>query len=620
MMQVRDHTIALLFVLILSQQYVIGWDADTDTIPDIHFSVIRLNYLTYDIKGYYEFSQPYRKSLLEEDYVQLANIFYKVVPALDIGYIDIISRLTGKRIVHIETVFMGTNTIVFPPDSLFSDIFETGFSNPDPDTIITLFYHSPEQVDSAWTAIKGTDIIDRLIPHGNYEVLIFSLSYKAFTLEDDEWIIIIFTHPPTPDDIAFVKTLWPKTLITRNVSTIPEIVVHNFSDSVFEFDVQLSVTSSLGGIYESINKVGMVPSDSSRLVFFDPVKPNTLDLIKMNFCLLGPDGSLWNDAYPENDVLELEIEVIDQPVFRPISSIKHPGTIPVEGVAMDFDGDRYIDVFQYGSDPKLWQNNGVGEYIDITDHSDIELPRHPRIAVCRDFNRDGFPDILIAKNTPQFLLGNGTGRFEDYTVESGLFNITTHWEFEVFDKENDGDLDLLFESYEQETFMENDGSGHFMDVTALTGINDLNQTSDISSGDLNNDGFLDLVLTNWDNLPNVFTNNGDGFYTLLDGPWNFKYGRMSLMFDFDGDSFQDILFARERHDESILFRNNGNLTFTDVTSQVGGLPPSFYADAADLNGDGYIDVIFDHLESFTLLINNNGKLIDCTQLLVDMET
>lgn len=243
-----------------------------ETIPSVHFTVIRLDLLTYRIKGYYEFAQSYRKSLLEEGFVQSGNVFYAKQPACDFGYTLVKSRLTGQLLIHAGTINMGTGVIRYPPDSLLQTEYVQGCTHPDPDTLffVSLFGANQQRADSAWMNVKNTDIIHRLAAIEAYEIFMFDHFYSLSGPTTAEWIIIGYTTPPAPDDVGFVSLAWPRTLITRNVATIPEIVVHNFAAAASDFHAQITLNTSSGPFYESIRSVVGLPADSSHLISFDP--------------------------------------------------------------------------------------------------------------------------------------------------------------------------------------------------------------------------------------------------------------------------------------------------------------------------------------------------------------
>ena len=65
----------ILFTWILSPQKLTAGSIN-DSIPDVHFVVVRVDLLTFGVEGFYEFTQPFRKSLPDEGFIGKGNIFY----------------------------------------------------------------------------------------------------------------------------------------------------------------------------------------------------------------------------------------------------------------------------------------------------------------------------------------------------------------------------------------------------------------------------------------------------------------------------------------------------------------------------------------------------------------
>ena len=580
-------------------------------IPNIDFTIIRLNYSDYSFKGYYEFSKPYRKSLPEEFYSKVHNIFYRIVPPSDFGFIDMRSILTGEPIVYISLIWMGISHYVFPADSMFVTDYHVGYESPEPDTLIKMFVTEDAKADTAWEQIKNTDILNRITSAEKYEAVVIQEDFTK------EWLIILYSKPVAPLDLAIIAETWPETYLTSNNKTYPEINVHNFSATTLNFKVQCDINQNDQLIYSSQRDVINLQADSSKMVVFEPFYGKGSGDLQFSYKLLDLNNHIWQDLFAYNDTLNKNIQLTVNPVFRPISSIRNPKNIPLKGYACDFDGDNDIDIIQLGTAVKFWENTG-GIYYDITNKSNLELPYNIRSAEVLDFNNDKNPDILLIyfDSNPILLSGNGLGIFTDVTDEAGLSNVTVYFDVEAFDIENDNDIDLIFQSYDQEKVFLNDGTGHFTDITQSSGIVDIRQTEGITAADLNNDGFKDLITTNWGSVPKIYINNKNATFSFHTSSFEFIYARMSAVFDFDNDGYNDIVFARNFSDEStLLYRNKGNLTFAEPIE----LPPSFNINAADINKDGYTDIILDHLENFTLMINNKGKFEDQSYLLVNME-
>lgn len=588
-------------------------EAANGSIPEVQFAIIIVEPDHYEILGFAELSQTYRKSIKKSmpdtGFSKVGNVFIKEVPPADFGYISIFSELTGQEILHIKTAWGGGASLVFPPDSLFNTEYGAVFNNLPPKTIsyIPGYNFDETAADSAWNAVKNLDIIGQLAASGSYDVVI---------MFEVAWIIIAYSHPTAPTDVGLIGDSWPNNFIMENVSNLPQISVHNFSDSPLDFNV--IITSVLdGSIFQSSSRViKSLPEDATKIVQFDTLEINSGNELIINYKINSLDGSSWIDAFEDNDLWSDTLEVSNAPVFRPISTLEGPRTIPLHGVALDFDDDDDIDIVEIFNLPKLWRRNSVGDYEDITDLSDNFFEETETISVlAEDFNGDGLTDLLFVywNEAPQLLIGQGSGIFVDNTP-SAFFDLEHFTGIaKAVDVEMDGDMDIILDANSKVIVAINNGSGIFSIPEDNQGINNTANVQDINAGDLNNDGYLDLVISNWNRAQAVYINDGNGKYSLLNGSWNFEYGRTARIFDYNNDGLNDILFLqRLEDDENHLYTNSGNLVFVEDTSQSALRPGQFHVGIGDVNEDGWIDLILDDLGEFTLLLNMGGKFVDFT--------
>jgi hypothetical protein len=185
------------------------------------------------------------------------------------------------------------------------------------------------------------------------------------------------------------------------------------------------------------------------------------------------------------------------------------------------------------------------------------------------------------------------GTFADVTEKAGLTGMPQNrygMGIAVGDYDNDGFEDLYVTSYGSNTLYRNNGDGTFSDVTGRAGVAAGGWSASAGFFDYDNDGKLDLFVTRY--LEWTFQNNK---YCGEKKPGHRAYCHP--------DNFDAIA--------NILFRNNGDGTFTDVSAKAGiaaapgkGLGVSF----ADYDDDGWMDVYVanDSVQSFLFHNERDG--------------
>ncbi len=372
-----------------------------------------------------------------------------------------------------------------------------------------------------------------------------------------------------------------------------------------------------GGLACPFHRVRDMAPDQSLAIRTDSVRIEQLGAGELTWEITDSLGQPWTDFDPANNRLEDRFESISGPVFRPVSSIRHPGPVPTRGTAIDIDGDGDADFFTHEYKPRILRNDGSAGFTDISNQSP-PLPSWPREFVPADFNGDGKTDVLVVTfGAPLMLLrGDGTGRFTDLTSIAGLGGVIGENEVAVGDLDGDGDPDLLIPGYGPERLFRNEG-GRLVEVTD-SGVVDSLQTESATLADLDGDGLLDVILVNWDGESRVYRNLGGWKFERVPGPFPPEYYRNALVFDYDRDGIPDILFTGSS-DAPWLCRGVGGLRFEMVPPAVHGLPPAFDAVARDIDGDGFPDLLLESLDRFVLLKNQNGRFVDQTWRLADME-
>jgi hypothetical protein len=222
-----------------------------------------------------------------------------------------------------------------------------------------------------------------------------------------------------------------------------------------------------------------------------------------------------------------------------------------------------------------------------------------------DFNNDGWDDISVCTGSddiPRFFLNIDGLLFSEVNLNLGLQNFTNKQIIWV-DYDNDGDRDLFITSDSQgNRLFQNIGNLVFEDVTISSGLTVDNMDSNGASwADVNNDGCLDLYISNHSGLtsgtPNLFyLNNCDGSFSELTEAYGLQNDLAPTFcagfLDINNDGWLDLYVANDRFSPNFMYQNNGDGTFTDISSisGTGVVMDAMSVTVGDINNDGYWDI------------------------------
>jgi enediyne biosynthesis protein E4 len=333
---------------------------------------------------------------------------------------------------------------------------------------------------------------------------------------------------------------------------------------------------------------------------------------------------------------------------------------PGSGVALlDYDNDGWPDIYLLngstfsalkGKEPApramLFHNNHDGTFTDVTDKAGVANERWGFGVAVGDYDNDGWPDIYVANFGKNRLYHNNhDGTFTDVAEKAGVtvggWSAGPTWG----DYDHDGLLDLFVPGYvkfdadhppiagqggiplsactfrgvtalmcgprglpgEGDHLFHNNGDGTFTDVSKKAGVDDPRGYYGFASVfvDLDDDGWVDLVVAN-DSVPRyLYRNKRDGTFEDMSYLSGFALTNEGLaqasmgiaVGDYNRDGRVDFAITTFSDDYKTLYRNDGDVAFSDVTypSGLGGPTIPFLGWGTgflDFDNDGLLDLFF----------------------------
>jgi hypothetical protein len=239
----------------------------------------------------------------------------------------------------------------------------------------------------------------------------------------------------------------------------------------------------------------------------------------------------------------------------------------------------------------LYRNNGDGTFADVTKQSGLDKDSGWATGVSfGDYDGDGFVDLFVPhyvdfdlKDLPTFG-SKKTCEYHDVAVQCGPRGLK-------------GYPDTLFH---------NNGDGTFTEVAKLAGVDDAKRFFGLGTvwSDFDNDGKVDLFVAN-DGEPNyLYHNEGSGHFKEIgydagvavseDGVEQANMG--VALGDFMHTGRMSIAITHFSDEYAVLYRNDGNLNFSDVSHAAGvarsTVPFVGWGDAfVDLNNSGWLELV-----------------------------
>ncbi len=265
----------------------------------------------------------------------------------------------------------------------------------------------------------------------------------------------------------------------------------------------------------------------------------------------------------------------------------------------DYDNDGDLDLYwkcaDFDIDTALFRNNGDGTFTDVTEETGAGVLQFVLEANSQgapswtDVNQDGYVDLLVTNEGDKkiLFLNDQEGSFKNITTSfrppsgTAFLNPGNANGACIGDIDNDGDMDVFLPTADQAnrlyiSLLKETGQLSYKDITLSSGVSHKSGARGCAMGDFDNDGLID-----------IYVNNGGLSDTLINDV-------------IDLPIFVQFYISIEP-DVNKLFRNNGDLTFSDLTwrSRASGYGVGSGVGTADLDDDGFLDIFFTNRTFYT---------------------
>ncbi|MEP3210649.1 MAG: VCBS repeat-containing protein [Maribacter sp.] len=474
------------------------------------------------------------------------------------------------------------------------------------------------EVSSEWSNIDFVNVLEETIESNYYQYMYTYIGggVAVGDINEDGLVDLYFTSNTGEDKLYLNRggleftDISEKAGITKNDGFNTGVTMVDANN-----DGKLDIYVSRGGWKDDNDKfANLLYINNGDETFTERAKEmglaDTNRTIQTTFFDFDKDGDL--DAYVSNTPdITSRTEVLDLEKIQ-----KDPKTLELKG------SDR------------LYQNDGSGHFTDVSKKAglqfDIGFGLNPQVG---DLNNDGWPDVYVCNdfNVPDLVyINNRDGTFTESRDE--LFK---HMSFnsmgsDMADIDNDGLLDLMtldmnpsdyvrskttmamtsidqfelmvnkgyHQQYMHNMLHVNNGNSSFSEVSKMAGMADTDWSWSILSADFDLDGFNDIFITN-----GVYRDvmDRDKLAETLD------ILKSNQRKPTDEDFLQFAKMLPQQKLKNYFFKNNGDRTFKDVSTEWTDTTPTFSNGAvyADLDNDGDLDIVVNNINDKVTLLENH---------------
>lgn len=403
------------------------------------------------------------------------------------------------------------------------------------------------------------------------------------------------------------------------------------------------------------NKAGITQDSnwSSGVTFVDIDNDGDQDIYVCRFTYLENDKSA-NQLYINNGDLTFKEQALS-------FGLADKG-FAIQTTFFDFDNDGLLDVYIVNQPPsipnigdkmsleqfsdilfsdRLYKNMGNGKFVDYTLKSNVRNFGFGLAATTGDFNNDGWQDIYVSNDfdaADHLYINQQNGTFKDEIHESTKHISNFSMGSDIADYDNDGNLDIMVVDmmaedhkriktnmggmapeefwnnvkegkhyqYMFNTLQRNNGNGTFSELGQLAGVTSTDWSWAPLLADFDNDGYKDLFVTN-----GVISNNRNSDLVDVYEKRIDSINTVARQRGLNPNSMIDVMdfvpLAPTDKLPNYIFRNNGNLTFTNKIKDWGMEMPTLSNGAAyaDFDLDGDLDLLVNNINETASLYKNN---------------